>query len=94
MIEILDKFVKKLIIPQYPWIDDAIWVPKTYKRNLYFEVENKKWWALEVYVNRKKFAGADKYALDKLQEDVKSLYNVVGLPENEIFAGIDVHYND
>lgn len=94
MIDILYKFVRKLIIPHYPWIKDVEWRSRTYEKNLYFDVENKKFWSLWVYVDRKDFESVETKEFNELRKDVKSLYEMVGMPENEIFDDVVFYYKD
>lgn len=85
MIDILYKFTKKLIIPQYPWVSKAIWHYKERVGTRY-----RKYWRLEVIIDGKDFDRIKTHDLDRLDKDVSSLFAMVGMPNNETFDGIEV----
>lgn len=89
MINILYKFVRRLIIPQYPWISKAIWHYKERVGTRY-----SKYWRLEVIIDGKDFDGISTIDLERLDKDVSSLFTAIGMPVNETFEGIEVFVED
>ena len=84
MIDTLNKVVRKVIVPQYPWIKDFVWKTNYYAGTKYYTLE---------LVMDKDFYLNTPYSdetYSKLFNDSKMLFRIVGPEENEFFDDITV----
>lgn len=84
MIDTLNKVVSKVIVPQYSWIRDFVWKTNNYGGSRYYSLE---------LVMDKDFYLTSPYShetYDKLFNDTKMLFRMVGPEENEFFDDVTV----
>lgn len=81
VVDVLNKFVRKMIIPEFPWIKDFIW-HKSYSRD-----NDKNYWTLEV-IQDPEFNVTDsemnELELEVLRE-VNTIFKMLNLPKTEEF---------
>ena len=82
MIDTLNKVVRKVIVPQYPWIKDFVWTSVYYA--------GAKYYALELIVDNDFYLNHPdaSHIYHKLFNDTKMLFRMVGAEQNEFFDDV------
>jgi len=89
MINLLNKFTRKVIIPQYPWIKDFVWTSVFFGGSQYYSLE------LTVDNDFYHSQPADtQHIHKKLYDDVKMLFRLVGPDEDVFFDDVTLSPED
>jgi hypothetical protein len=88
MIDTLYKVVRKVIVPQYPWIKDFVWTSNYYGGTRYY--------ALELIVDKDFYLNHPdaSHIYHKLFNDTRMLFRMVGAEENEFFDDVTISPED
>jgi hypothetical protein len=80
MIDLLYNVVRKVIVPKYPWIKDIVWTSNYFGGSKYY--------SLELTVSDDFYFKQTGFSYDKLYDEVKMLFRLIGPDENEFFDDV------
>jgi hypothetical protein len=72
--------IRRVILPKYPWIKDFVWTSNYYGGSKYY--------SLELTVSEDFYYKQTGFSYDKLYDEVKMLFRLIGPDENELFDDV------
>lgn len=89
MVDVLSRFVKKLIVPEYPWIKDFVWKTKYIGNAKFYDlilfVDNR-YYSDNAHILQKRNPSSAIY--EKIYQDTRMLFNMVIFEENNLFGNV------
>ena len=88
MIKRLNTIVKRIIIPQHPWIKDFVWTSNYFGGSRYY--------SLELMVEKNFYSNNPdtEHIYHKLFNDCKMLFKMTGPDDNEFFDDVTISPED